>query len=254
MSKTMLIVPDQHAHYQHNNDRADYLAKLTIDISPDIVVNLGDAADMPSLSSYDKGTRSFQGRSYRQDIDAHLEFQSRWWDPVKARKKKLPYRVVLEGNHEHRVEKALDLSPELEGTVGFKDYDFDRYYDEVVRYNGGTPGIKEVEGIHFAHYFITGVSGRAVAGERPAHMLLNKYGVSCIQGHTHVLDFATRKSPFGRTINGAVLGCYQDYINDWAGNVGEMWQAGVAVLSNVEEGTFDFQWISLKSLEKEYKE
>src|SRR5690606_28393748 len=116
-------IPDQHAHYQHDNRRADWLSKLTIDLSPDIVVNLGDAADMPSLSSYDKGTRSFQGRSYRQDIDAHLDFQSRWWDPVKARKKRLPYRVVLEGNHEHRIERALDLSPELVETIGFKDYD-----------------------------------------------------------------------------------------------------------------------------------
>ena len=253
MSKTILVVPDQHAHYEHGNERAYYLSKLTIDLAPDVVVNLGDAADMPSLSSYDKGTRAFHGRSYHQDIVAHLDFQSRWWDPVKARKKRLPYRVVLEGNHEHRVEKALDLSPELEETIGFKDYEFERYYDNVVRYNGGTPGIVEVEGIHFAHFFVTGVSGRPVAGERPAHMLLNKYGVSCIQGHTHILDFATRKSPVGRTLNAGVLGCYQDYKNDWAGNVAEMWQAGVAVLHNTEAGVFDFQWISLSSLEKEYK-
>lgn len=252
MSKTMLIVPDQHAHYQHNNDRADWLSRLTIDVNPDVVVNLGDAADMPSLSSYDKGTRGFHGRTYQADIDAHLDFQSRWWDPVKARKKKLPFRVVLEGNHEHRIEKALDLSPELTDRIGFKDYDFDRYYDEVVRYEGSTPGQISVEGIQFAHYFVTGVSGRPIAGERPAHMLLAKFGVSAIQGHTHILDYATRKTPFGRITHGAVLGCYQDYTNDWAGNIGHMWRPGVAVLHNVEDGNFDFQWISLDSMRKMY--
>src|SRR5690606_39106525 len=123
-------------------------------------VNMGDAADMPSLSAYDRGKRSFHGRSYKQDIDAHLDFQDRMWSPVRARKKKLPYRVVLEGNHENRIERALDLSPELKGTIGFEDYDFDSYYDQVVRYDGGTPGIIELNGVLFAHYFITGVSGR----------------------------------------------------------------------------------------------
>lgn len=254
MNTRILVIPDQHAHYEHDNIRADYLARLTIDLKPDIVVNLGDAADMPSLSSYDKGKRDFHGKSYAKDIAAHLEFQSRWWDPVKARKQKLPYRIVLEGNHEHRIERALDLSPELEGTIGFKDYDFERYYDDVVRYDGGTPGIAKIAGIQFAHYFVTGVSGRPVAGERPAHMLIAKYGESCIQGHTHILDYATRRTPFGKITHGAVLGCYQDYINDWAGTVGNMWRAGVAVLDNVDNGDYDFRWISLKSLEKEYGE
>ncbi len=252
MSKRMLIVPDQHASPEWNNDRADWLSKLTIELKPDIVVNLGDAADMSSLSSYDKGKRSFVGKSYKKDIEAHLDFQSRWWDPVKAMKKKMPYRVVLEGNHERRVETALDLSPELAGTLDFDNYQFDKYYDKVVRYFGGTPGIVEIEGIQFAHFFVTGVSGRPVSGERPAHMLLAKYGASCIQGHTHVLDYATRKSPFGKVVHGAVLGCYQDYVNGWAGNIGNMWRGGVAVLDNVEDGNFDFRWISIESMRKEY--
>jgi len=252
MSKTILIVPDSHATPEAGNERADYLAKLTIDLQPDIVVNLGDQWDLSSLSSYDKGTRSFQGRSYRADVEAGREFSSRWWDPVKSRKKKLPRRVFLIGNHEQRIDRTLDLSPELAGTVGYENLELDRYYDEVVHYAGQTPGQIEIEGIQFAHYFVTGVSGRPVSGERPAHMLLAKYGVSCIQGHTHILDYATRKSPFGRVVHGAVLGCYHDHTPGWAGNIANMWRPGVAILHNVEDGNFDFQWTSLDSLKKEY--
>lgn len=249
---TYLIIPDQHAHPDHSNERADYLAKLIIDLKPDVVVNMGDAADMSSLSSYDKHKRSFHGKSYAKDINAHLEFQERLWEPVRRTKKKLPYRVVLEGNHENRIERALDLSPELEGTIGFQDYDFDRYYDTVVRYEGGTPGIHSQDGLLFSHFFITGVSGRPIAGERPAHMLLAKVGQSCIQSHIHTFDYATRKTVSGRTLNGLVAGCYQDYINDWAGNIGQLWKAGVCVLHNVEDGNYDFQWISLEALKKAY--
>lgn len=252
MSKTYLIVPDQHAHPEHDNSRADLLSRLTIDLRPDVVVNMGDAADMTSLSSYDKGKRSFAGKSYKKDIDSHLDFQERWWGPVRATKKKMPYRVILEGNHENRVERALDLSPELAGTIGFDAYAFKDYYHTVVRYDGGTPGIIELDGILFAHYFITGVSGRPIGGERPGHMLLAKNGVSCIAAHTHTFDHAVRTTVQGRTMNGLVVGCYQDYVNDWAGNIGKLWRAGVAVLRNVEDGDYDLQWISLASLKREY--
>lgn len=252
LGKTYLILPDQHAHYQHHNDRADWLSRLIIDLKPDVVVNMGDAADMPSLSSYDKGKRSFHGKSYKSDIEAHLDFQDRLWSPVRATKKKMPYRVVLEGNHEQRIERALDLSPELAGTIGFKDYAFEDYYHDVIRYEGGTPGIIKLDGILYAHFFITGVSGRPIGGERPGHMLLAKNGVSCIAAHSHTFDFARRKTVEGRVMNGLVVGCYQDYTNDWAGNVGKLWEAGVVVLRNVEDGNFDLQWIGINSLREEY--
>lgn len=250
--KTYIVIGDQHAHPDFHNDRADWLSNLIIDVKPDVVVNIGDAADMSSLSSYDKGKRDFHGRSYKKDINSHLDFQSRVWEPVKARKKKLPYRVVLEGNHEHRVERALDLSPELTGTIGFNDYAFGDFYDEVVRYEGSTPGVKELDGILFAHYFITGVSGRPIGGERPAHMLIDKTGTSCIAGHLHTLDYATRTNVAGRTRNGLVVGCYQDYPSGWAGEINKIWRPGIAILRDVEKGNFDFQWVSLQALKREY--
>lgn len=207
---------------------------------------------MTSLSSYDKGKRSFQGKSYKADIDVGLEFHERMWAPMKAAKKKRPYRIVLEGNHEHRIEYALDLSPELADTIGFRDYAFDEYYDEVVRYEGGLPGILERDGILFAHFFPTGISGRPVGGERPAHMLLAKNNKSSVAFHSHTLDYATKRTLSNDVLNGLVAGCYHDHSPDWAGAVTRFWRPGVAYLRNVSNGNYDFQWISLESLKKEY--
>jgi len=252
LSKTYIIIPDSHSHPDFNNDRADWLSQLIIDVKPDVVVNIGDQFDMSSLSSYDKGKRDFHGRSYKKDIESGVEFSDRVWGPVKSRKKKMPYRLFMEGNHEHRIERALDLSPELAGTIGFKDYQLDDYYDRVVRYEGGTPGVAELDGILFAHFFITGVSGRPIGGERPAHMLIDKTGTSCIAGHLHTLDFATRTNVAGRTRNGLVVGCYQDYDSPWAGEINKLWRPGIAILRDVENGNFDFQWVSLKALKAAY--
>jgi hypothetical protein len=176
------------------------------------------------------------------------------WSPVRATKKKMPYRVVLEGNHEHRVERALDLSPELAGTIGFSDYGFSDYYHDVIRYDGQLPGIFKSDGILFAHYFPTGISGRPMGGIAPARMLAQKNKISCVAAHSHTFDFFSERNISGQVLNCLVAGCYQDYINDWSGPVGQFWQAGVAVLRNVEDGSYDLQWISLNSLREAYSD
>lgn len=249
---THLIIPDCHAHPDHNNDRADWLAKLIIDVKPDVVINIGDSADMPSLASYDKGRRSYYGKSYLRDITAHLDFQSRLWEPVKRTKKRLPMRVVFEGNHEERIERALDLSPELAGTLSFKDFAFSDYYDEVIRYEGRTPGVFSIDGIAYAHYFISGIKGLPISGEHPAYSLITKEFGSCTAGHAHTLDYCVRTTATGQKVAGLVCGVYQDYDSDWAGKINQLWWRGVVIKQNVENGFYDPLFISLAALRKEY--
>ena len=107
--KVHLVIPDAHAHPDHPNNRADYVGRLIAELKPDVVVDLGDTADFPSLSSYDKGKRSFAGRSYRRDIDSHNEYQDRLWHPIKRAKRRMPLRVRLIGNHEQRIDRVLDI-------------------------------------------------------------------------------------------------------------------------------------------------
>jgi hypothetical protein len=254
VTNTHLVFTCQHAHPDHDNDRADYLSRLIIDIRPDVVVNLGDACDLPSLSSFDKGKRAFQGRTYERDIASHIDFQSRIWEPVKARKRSLPRRIFLHGNHEQRIWNALNIQPELDGTIGFNDLQLKDWYTDIVPYSGNTPGTIEIDGITYAHYLSAGVLGRPISGEHPAYTILSKYFTSCTVGHSHTLDFCCRTKADGTKIMAMVAGCYQDYSNDWAGDeLGKLWDRGVLIKRNVEGGQYDFQWISLDTLEKEYK-
>jgi hypothetical protein len=214
---------------------------------------MGDQWDMPSLSSYDKGLRSFQGRTYSADIASGLEFSDRLWSPVRKTKKKLPLRVYLEGNHEHRIVKALDLSPELVGTISLRDLDLSSNYDIVVPYTGkSTPGVIELDGIYFAHYMVSGVQGRPLSSEHSGHALITKTGTSCIVAHSHLLDYCVRTRPNGDKYMGLASGCFVDYPMDWPGETQKMWNVGVCVLHNVERGAYDLEWISLKRLEREY--
>lgn len=253
--KTVLVVPDCHAHPDHHNNRADWLGKLILDLKPDVLMNMGDAADMPSLSSYDKGKASFNGASYQRDIEAHLDFQERMWAPIRKAKRKRPYSVVLIGNHELRLDRALEYDPQLRGDrygISPRNFDFESYYHEVVPYNGSTPGVYNLGGVLFAHYFISGVMGRPIGGVNHAASLIDKNYCSSVAAHSHTFDFSVKAGADGKTHMGLVCGVYQDYRSGWAGTANNLWQRGLAILKDFEGGRYDLEWVSMSRMEREY--
>lgn len=246
------VIPDLHVRPGDNQRRADWIGRAICETKPDTVVCLGDAADMESLCSYDKGTKAFQGRSHRADIDSHLSFQDRLWGIVKAQKKRLPLRVILEGNHEHRIKRAINVQPELEGAISFEDLELDRFYDIVVPYQGSTPGIVELDGISYGHYLVSGVSGRPISGEHLAYSLLSKHHSSVVVGHNHTLDYCIRTRVDGRRIQALCAGVCQEHVSEFAGESQKLWWNGVVVLKEVHDGGYDPEFISLEQLKKRY--
>ena len=253
MGNVHLVIPDIHAHYKNDNSRADLIGRLIVDLRPDVVVNMGDMFDMPSLSSYDRGKKGFQGRTYRADVDAGLEFDERLWAPIKKAKKRRPHSVYLIGNHDERIARAIEYQPELEGMISYKDLELHKNYDVVVDYEGRTPGSIEIDGIQYGHYFPSGIMGRPISGDvRPAHSLLLKRHVSTTQAHTHTLDWATQTKGDGTKIMGLFAGCFLDYEPDYAGSTSDMWWRGVVIKHEVENGVYDPEFISLERLKKLY--
>lgn len=254
-SKTYIIVPDPHAHPAFNNNRADWLGKLILDVRPDVVVNMGDTFDMPSLSSFDKGKASFVGASYEKDIESGVDFLDRMWHPIRKAKKKKPKSIYLYANHERRLDKVLEYQPELSGSkygISRKDFCLEDYFSVVVDYKGLTPGIYNSDGINFAHFMVSGVMGRPIGGENHARSLLTKTHSSCIVAHSHLLDYAVHSSPDGRKTMGLVSGVFTDYTSPWAGHAGDLWWSGLQILRNVEGGTYDLTCVSMEALERIY--
>lgn len=247
-----LVIGDSHAHYKHNNDRAIWLGRLIRDTKPDVVINLGDTGDLPSLSGYDKGTRAAVGRTYRQDIEAHNDFQEKLWSTVRKGKKKLPRRVTLIGNHEQRIDRALDSNQALQGAIGYEDLHLDDWYDTVVHYKGGTPGTITLDGILYAHYLVSGVSGRSLGGEHIGHSILSKQHTSCVVGHNHLLDYCVRTAANGKKIMALSAGCFFDYEADWAGEMNKLYWRGVCILHNVNQGTYDLETVSIDRIKRDY--
>lgn len=244
---THLVIPDSHAHPKYNNRRYDWLGNLIHDLKPDVVIDIGDWFDMPSLCSYDRGKKSFEGRTYKADIEAGLDAQDRMFGPIRKAKKKLPRFVRTLGNHENRVNRAVELDRVLEGTIGTADFQSKEYGWEEYPFLEPV----NIDGIDYAHYFVTGVSGRPIGGEHPAYSLLTKRFRSSTCGHVHTFDYCIRTGGAGK-IHGCVSGVYQDYHADYAGPANDIWNPGVVVKRNVENGAYDLQYISLDQIKAEY--
>ena len=131
MPRRHLVIPDSHSTPSHNNDRYEWLGKFIFDIRPDVVIDIGDSADMESLCSWDKDKRGYDSRSYIDDINAYKDAMEKMWHPYKRNKKKLPHRIKTRGNHEDRINKAVSLAGVMTGTFSIKDLEEDRYNDIV---------------------------------------------------------------------------------------------------------------------------
>lgn len=255
----ILCIPDSHAKPGVSNNRFTLAGKFIMDRRPDIIVNIGDFADMESLCSYDKGKRSFEGRRYKKDIEAANDALDKLMAPIveynkqQARNNKKRYKprlVFLTGNHCQRINRVTELQPEMDGTISINDIKFDKYGWEVHPFLE----VVNIEGVHFSHYFTTGVMGKAVSGETPALKLIRTQMSSCVQGHIHTRDFAERVDADGRRVQGLVVGCYleKDQYEAYAGAANKLWWKGLVMLNNVKNGSFDHEFISIDTLEEKY--
>lgn len=248
-----LILPDSHATWGHDNRRYDWLGQLIVDLNgPNVnltVVDIGDFYDMTSLNSYDKGAKkAYEGRQYKKDIEVGIDAQERIRVPLKAAKKKMPRFVRTLGNHEHRIIRAIEADPVLEGTIGLKDLQSREYGWEELPFL--TP--IEIDGVVYCHYYVTGVSGKPVSGDSTAKALLQKNFKSSTQGHSHLFDYAVRSDTDGRRLMGLVVGCFVEEHLDWADPTSHLWYPCVCICRNVSNGQYDLQVVSMEALQREY--
>jgi len=260
----VLVIPDVHAHPDYDHERLKWLGRLIvqskIDGDPyDEVIQLGDWADMPSLSSYDKGKRSFEGRRYWRDVKSAIDAQKAFFGPLEKYNKKRrkfkekqwrPKLVMTLGNHEDRISRVTQDFPELYETIGIRDLQLEQFGWEVYPYQ--IP--YTTHGIAFCHCFATGISGRPISGVNHARMLCNKLHASAVVGHSHLVDWAEQARVDGTKFFGLVAGCYShpNQIEGWNLATEHLWWRGVVELNDLDgEGYYDeMRHITMRKLKR----
>lgn len=245
-----LMIPDTQIKPGISLDYLRWAGEYIVEKQPHVVVQIGDFADMASLSSYDEGKRSFEGRRYKLDIEVAAEGMETLMGPLfrynKAhRNKYTPRKVLTLGNHSDRITRAIEKDPKLEGTISLNDLDYRRWGWEVY------PFLKPVaiDGIMYCHYFPTGQMGRPCTSARA---IMQKYHMSCMAGHQQGRDIAFGKRGDGKTITTVIAGSYYEHDEDYLNPMTNSHWRGVIMAHEVDDGSFDEMMVSIGFLKRTY--
>lgn len=254
MARKHFLIPDTQIRPGDDLEFLSCIGRFMVAKKPDVVIQIGDFADMPSLSSYDKGKKSFEGRRYKADVIAAQKAMEALLNPLweyninqKKNKEKQyhPELVLTYGNHENRINRAIEDDAKLDGTLSLTDLGYEKYGWKTVPFLEAIV----IDGVAYSHYFPSGVKGLPVSNAR---LLINKMHMSCIAGHQQGRDIAYSKRPDGTSITGIIAGsCYEhdeDYLSP---QTNQHWR-GMFVLHDVNNGSFDEMAVSLKFLKEKY--
>lgn len=256
MSKTAVVFTCAHTEPDVSNERFNWLGEFIYDLKPDIVIDLGDGADMRSLNSYDtRYPQKIVAQNYEKDIESYNDAQDRLRHKFRHQRRKKPHWVGFEGNHENRIKKALAEDPRLEGDkhgVSFKHLQTKHWFNDYHEYTNSAPAIADYCGVSFAHFFSSGNYGTAISGIHHAYALLQHRNHSSTCGHSHKRSIYFKDSAHPYPIIGAVAGCFKGKDEDWAGQSNNEWWKGILVKRELENGYYEPQWISMETLRREY--
>lgn len=204
LGKRILCIPDTQVRPGCPTDHFDWIGQAVRDYAPDYLVHLGDHWDMASLSQW-SGQLEKEGQRYVADIDAGNKALLRLQDAIGDFKPKR--KILLRGNHEFRIERAVKADSRLKGALTYDHFNDRELGWEPVEYNGDTPGQIELQSVKFAHFFANDLTGRPIGGN--ATYKLAQIGEQFAMGHVQTLDIGTKQFATGRVIRGVVAGaCY----------------------------------------------
>lgn len=250
----ILVIPDCQVKEGVPLEHLTWAGKAIVDYKPDVVVNIGDFADMPSLSTHDKaGSKYFEGKRYTKDIEVVKEAMSMLLAPLKEEQARLkknkekqykPRMVMTLGNHCNRINRAVNNNPMLEGLISTKDLGYEKDW-EVHEF------LKPVfiGGVGFCHYWPVGAMGRPASS--PA-AIISKLHMSCIAGHQQGKQVAYGKRADGKSVCAIIAGSYYLHDEDYMDQLSNSHWRGLVMLNEVNDGCFDEMFLSINYLKGKY--
>jgi|TARA_R110000787_G_scaffold21844_3_gene64118 predicted MPP superfamily phosphohydrolase len=249
-----LVIPDTQVKPGISLDYLRWIGQYAVEKKPDVIVMIGDFADMPSLSSYDVGKKSFEGRTYQADIRAAIKGMDTLLAPMRALNKRLarakkkqykPKMVLTMGNHEQRIKTAIEYDRKLEGLISFEDLEYEKAGWTVYPFLD----VVTINGVAYSHYFASGVMGRPITS---ANALLTKKHMSCFAGHQQGRQIAYGRRADGTEMTTIIAGSAYLHDEDYLSKQTNQHWRGIYMLHDVKDGSFDEMAVSMKYLKEQF--
>lgn len=246
-----LVIPDAQVKPGVATDHLVAVGRYAAEWKPDVIVQLGDWWDFPSLSSYDEGMAGMEGRRYRDDVETGNNALEAMTREILRPKGYRPRLVMLGGNHDGftnggRPDRFLQKNPKLIGQMKFDDlaakrlgWEYHEFLDPVT-----------IDGIIYCHYFCRSASGGVVKsknGAPTARAQVQREMRSCTAGHKQGLDVWVQPTQDG-IIRGLICGSFYQHEEDYLTPQGRAYWRGVVMKHEVHDGAYDMMEVSLNYL------
>lgn len=227
---TAIILPDIHVPFEDKRSMSA-VERFMEDSCFDHYIQLGDFCDMNMVSAHNHGKpRLVENERILEQYDQVNAVLDRHQALILGNNSEARM-TLLEGNHEHRVERYMDAHPATAGLLEVrKNLRLDeRGMEWVPCYSKGE--IYQLGKLLFHH-------GKATGKHHALQMGL-AFGHSIVYGHTH--DFQSHSLvQFGKesTIAAHSIGCLCQYEQGYIGKNPTKWQQGFAVAYFDPKGFF----------------
>jgi len=255
VSRKHLLIPDTQVKEGVPLEHLEALGNYIVAKRPDVIVHIGDHWDMPSLSAYDRGKKSSEGRRVHIDIEAGQRGMETLLAPLwalqarqRANKKKVyqPEMHFTIGNHEERILRHVESHAELEGSLSLDSLNIEGFgwtvHDFLQPVN--------IDGIDYCHYFYNPNSGRPYGGTVVNKLKHIKSSFS--MGHQQGLQIHTETANNGRKLWGCVAGSFYQHSENYKGPQGNDHWHGIVMKHNVSDGDYSPCIVNLDYLMKRY--
>ena len=196
-----------------------------------------------------------EGRRYLQDIEAANEAWQILNKPLndfnlnrrKTRHAKWqPERHILLGNHEDRINRAVESDAQLEGVISTDDLIYAKTGWQV------HPFLSPVflDGVGYSHYWYNPMNGRPLGGT--AEGRLKTLGHSFTMGHQQTYLTAIRYVN-DQQQRGLIAGACYLHDEDYKGPQGNHHWRGILIKHQVNNGAYDLMEVSLDYLCRRYE-
>tara|TARA_R110000782_G_scaffold47256_4_gene104049 strand:+ start:8008 stop:8850 length:843 start_codon:yes stop_codon:yes gene_type:complete len=251
------MIPDCQVTPDTPTDHLRWIGEYIVEQKPDAVINIGDFADMESLSFFDKGKKDAEGRRYIHDIHAARAAMEGLLKPLndyntkmifQKKKRYLPELHLTMGNHEHRITRAINEDAKLDGALGLMDLGYEDYGWTVYDFLE----MATIDGVAYSHFFYNPLTGKPIGGAS-MDTRLKTLGFSFTMGHQQIKMSGERNLNNGRVVRGLVCGACYLHDEKYIGPQGNAYWRGIFVKHEVRNGQYDLMEVSLDFLCRKYE-
>src|SRR3990167_11190148 len=197
--------------------------------------------DFDCISSFNREKpRQKEGKRLRTDYDIGNKILDRHQQIVRSKNRKARF-ILLEGNHEERIQRYIDENPQIEGYIE-PEYALkldERGIDYIKCYSGKDNGNTLKIGNAVFHHGL-------YANDHHAKKHVSIFGTNIFYGHVHdVQCYSMITKGNGKTIVGQSLGCLCEYAQSYIKGKPSRWQQAFAVFEFFPNGFFTYHVVRI---------